>query len=188
MNPNLPCDFSTTARSLLHKTFNCRVYERYINKNELFIKLKKLKLKSVKDVEVSPTGLIVAEEKNTRSDYRAPHKFQIFIKFKETEKVLQEAVYDELVKIKIEVQGPFVIIPEEAHDSISDFDSVKEILFINVKKAADTIRVVTEKDFKCRFAGEIEDSQFYKLFHIYKWALDNKEERISWKKKWILWI
>ncbi len=74
-------------------------------------------------------------------------------------------------------------IPEEAQDSISDFDSVKEILFVNVNKAADTIRFVTEKDFKCRFAGEIDDSFFYKIFHIYKWALENKEDRITWQKK-----
>ncbi len=135
-------------------------------------------------------GLLVrrceTEEKNTRSEYRAPHKFQIFIKFKENEKVLQDAVYGELVKIIVEVQGPFVQIPEEAQDSINDFDSVKEILFVNVKKAADTIRVVTEKDFKCRFAGEIDDSHFYKIFHIFKWARENKEERITWQKKSIL--
>jgi hypothetical protein len=183
MNPNLPCDFSSIARSLVHITFNCRVYEQYISKDELFNKLKQLKLKSIKDIEVRPTGLIVAKEKNTRSAYRAPHKFQIFIKFKENEKVLQEAVYAELVKIITEVQGPFVEIPEEVQDSISDFDSVKEILFSSVKKAADTIRLVTEKDFKCRFAGEIEDSQFSKIFHIYKWASDNKEDRITWEKK-----
>ena len=33
---------------------------------------------------------------------------------------------------------------------------------------------------KCRFR---DDSQFYKLFHIYKWALDNKEDRITWAIK-----
>ena len=59
MHPNLPCDF----------TFNCRVYERYITKNELFGKLLNLKIKSSDDKEVCPTGLLVVEEKNSRFEY-----------------------------------------------------------------------------------------------------------------------
>ena len=174
MHPNLPCDFSCTARSQLHVTFNCRVYERYITKNELFAKLQKLKIKSSKNKE--------AEEKNKVSEYRAPHKFQIYITFNDSEKVLQEEFYGELIKIIIEVQGPLVEIPEALFDSINDFDAVKEIIFVNIKKAADTIKIITEKDFKCRFRG-VDNTQFAKIFHIYTWADANKEDRITWSKK-----
>ncbi len=54
------------------------------------------------------------------------NKFQIFIKFKVSKKVL-------LGKIIIVVKGPFMTILEEAYDSISDFDSTKEIRFVNIK-------------------------------------------------------
>jgi hypothetical protein len=182
MHPNLPCDFSSTARSQLHVTFNCRVYERYITKNELFAKLLNLKMKSSKKKEVCPTGLIVAEEKNEVSEYRAPHKFQIYIAFNDSEKVFQEEFYGELIKIIIEVQGPLVEIPEALFDSINDFDAVKEIFFVNIKKATDTIKIITEKDFKCRFRG-VDKTQFAKIFYIYTWAEANKEDRIIWSKK-----
>ena len=183
MNPNLPCEFSNTPHWQNHIIFNCRQYERYITKDELFSKLKNLKLKSFKDKEVCPTGLIVAEEKNTRSQYRAPHKFQIFIKFNQKEKVYEEELFNALSKIITDVQGPFVEIPEDEFDTINDFDSVQEIQFKNIKKQDDTIKKITEQDYICRFRGDLDTSSFYKLFHIYKWAVENKDNREQWTNK-----
>ena len=54
----------------------------------------------------------MAEEKNYRSEYRAPHKFQIFIQFNDADKVFQGEFYGELVKIIIEVQGRWLKFPK----------------------------------------------------------------------------